>query len=82
MKKSVAFVGLVVVAVIAFVVFFSFRGDRGATLKVGAILPMTGWSAEFGQHEWAAIRVAVKKTQMRHEGIRINVQLEDTKSEV
>lgn len=53
----------------------------GQTVRVAAIVPLTGWSAEFGNHEWNALQVAVEHARARHPDAKIEAQVEDTRSE-
>ncbi len=45
------------------------------------MLPVTGWSAEFGQHEWHALKAAAEWTQQKHPGVNIELVLKDTQSD-
>ena len=50
-------------------------------ITVAAIIPITGWSAEFGSHERCALQAAVEWTQKEHPSIEISVDVKDTASE-
>lgn len=50
-------------------------------VKVGAILPLTGWSAEFGTHEKNAATVAVEALRQRYADCRFDLVIEDTGSD-
>jgi branched-chain amino acid transport system substrate-binding protein len=50
-------------------------------LRLGAVIPLTGPSAEFGQDDWNAIRLAVRHLTNRQSTVAIVCSAEDTRSE-
>jgi len=55
--------------------------SKQGTLTVAAVLPMTGWSAEFGHHEWYAVQAATDRTRAVHPDLALDLVLKDTRSE-
>lgn len=85
-KKS-KFIGLLALVLFVSLNLLFISGCKGEkeeqkTINIGAILPLTGWSAEFGQHEKASTEIAVKKAKESYPNWQIHLNVEDTQSDV
>ncbi|MCX6579277.1 MAG: penicillin-binding protein activator [Candidatus Aminicenantes bacterium] len=85
MKKTKLF-SILMLVVFVFITILFIPGCKNEAeqkvIKIGAILPLTGWSAEFGQHERAATEIAVKKLHESYPNWQIQLSVEDTESDV
>ena len=79
MKKTYWIFGVFIAVAVALAVSFSFPGQQKGTIKIGAILPLTGAAAPWGEYDKNGIDLAVKDINASGGigGRQVEVSIED-----
>jgi len=80
-KALVAIAAVVVVAVVGWLIYRAYVSPREEVIKVGAILPLSGGLAYFGEQEQPAITIAAEQFRKMHPDIDVQVFFEDHKGD-
>jgi branched-chain amino acid transport system substrate-binding protein len=80
-KALLAIVAVVVVAVVGWLIYRAYGPPRKEVIKIGAILPLSGGLAYFGEQEQPAITIAAEKFEKMHPNIDVEIFFEDHKGD-